>query len=166
MTDLRRTLQRVDQVAAPDLWPDASGRQPGPPPPAPARVRVLIALLALAVAAAGIGIGVAALAGRSPNRTVPGVSQAPSESPTPASPTPAPSPPFEGPVTLDLPPEDGPPQIATLQEGRLVVVAPVDELEWVLNPAGSCSLSVSPLPKGARWPASVAGAEARTWGPG
>jgi hypothetical protein len=149
MTDLRRALQRVDEVPAPDLWPDASGRQPGPPPPAPARVRVLIAILALAVAAAGIGIGVAALAGRSPNRTVPGASQAPSPSPTLPSPTPSPSPPFQGPVTVDVPPEDGPPQTATLQEGRLVVEAPKGELEWVLNPAGSCSLSVSPLPKGA-----------------
>ncbi len=117
-------------------------------PRTPARGRILTAVLALVVAAAGIGIAVEALGNHS--RSEPGATPSP---PTPStfrvSPSSSAASPPSGHVTLRLRHRDGPLQTARLQDGQLVVEAPFGELEWVLNPAGGCSLTVSPVPNGA-----------------
>ena len=61
MTDLRQALHRIDDVPAPDLWSEASQRQPGPLPPTGPQHRVLAMVLALVVAVAGVAVAVRAL---------------------------------------------------------------------------------------------------------
>ncbi len=88
MTDrLAEHLRRLDDVAAPDLWPAIERREPGPPPHDPRGPRFAAALVALALV--GVAIGFAAVVfglrhGAAPRVTKP----RPGHSPTVAIPLP------------------------------------------------------------------------------
>lgn len=63
MIDLKEEFRALDQLDAPDLWPEAERRRPGMRPPSRQRHRIGAAALAFAVAAAGIGFAVWAFGG-------------------------------------------------------------------------------------------------------
>ncbi|HEU4356175.1 MAG TPA: hypothetical protein VFT27_11355, partial [Actinomycetota bacterium] len=52
MADLEERFRSLGRTSAPDLWPDASTRRPGPPPQPPAGRRIVAGVVALALAAA------------------------------------------------------------------------------------------------------------------
>jgi dipeptidyl aminopeptidase/acylaminoacyl peptidase len=68
MSDLKEQFRTLDQLDAPDLWPEAQRRQPGTKPLAP-RHRLATAALALALAVAGVGLVIWAFAGSSQGPT-------------------------------------------------------------------------------------------------
>jgi TolB protein len=69
MTDLREEFRTLDQLDAPDLWPEAERRRPGTARPHRRPSRFLAAAVALVVAAVGIGLAVRAFSGGSAGRT-------------------------------------------------------------------------------------------------
>ena len=67
MADLEERFRSLSRTRAPDLWPDASTRRPGPLPPPPTARRVVTAVVALAIAAAAIfGTAIVFLGGTPP----------------------------------------------------------------------------------------------------
>ena len=53
MADLADRFRSLERTSAPNLWPEASTRRPGPPPAPPIGGRIVAGALALALAAAG-----------------------------------------------------------------------------------------------------------------
>ncbi len=144
MPEIRELLRRVDETPAPDVWDEATRRQPRPLPSPPIRNRIVAAVVALVVAAVGIGLLVTELGS--------------GESATPIATGPSSSVPSgsSGPIPIDVPANDGPPQTAALHGGRLVVEAPEGELAWLMDPT-SCEIHVRDLAAGTGFPSMGGG---------
>jgi dipeptidyl aminopeptidase/acylaminoacyl peptidase len=82
MADLEERFGSLERSSAPDLWPDASTRRPGPPPQPPASRRIVAGVVALVLAAAAT-FGAAMAFRHSAPRPA-----APSETPSPMAPAP------------------------------------------------------------------------------